>query len=52
MAKKRKGSKFTPRKRRVGFVLYCEDSPFRAKIVRNKKAYNRKKTLDISEYLW
>jgi hypothetical protein len=31
-----------PHKTRAHLVLFCADSPFKPKIVANKKAYNRK----------
>jgi hypothetical protein len=50
MSKKRKIRK-TPRKVRSAYILFARDTPFRPKVVRNKNAYNRKKTLDISEFV-
>ena len=51
MAKKRKARK-TPRKARSAYILFARDTPFRPKVVKKKNAYKRKKTLDISEFVW
>jgi hypothetical protein len=51
MAKKRKARKL-PRKARSAYILFAKDTPFRPKVVSKKNAYNRKKTLDISEFIW
>jgi len=50
MAKNRKARK-TPRKARSAYVLFARDTPFRPKVVSKKNAYNRKKTLDISDFV-
>ena len=50
MSKKRKVRK-VPRKVRSAYILFARDTPFRPKVVRNKKAYDRKKTLDISNFV-
>lgn len=31
-----------PYKTRAHLVLFCKDTPFKAKVVKSKKAYNRK----------
>lgn len=31
-----------PHKTRAHIVLFCKDTPFKAKVVQNKKAYTRK----------
>jgi|LULS01.1.fsa_nt_gb hypothetical protein len=41
-----------PRKKpRTGFYLFVKDSPFKPRIIHNKKLYNRKKRLDISKLI-
>ena len=50
MSKKRKIRK-VPRKVRSAYILFAKDTPFRPKVVRNKKAYDRKKTLDFSDFV-
>ena len=50
MSKKRKVRKL-PRKVRRAYVLFTKHTPFRPQVVRNKKAYDRKKTLDISDFV-
>ena len=50
MSKKLKIRK-VPRKVRSAYILFARDTPFRTKVVRNKKAYDRKKTLDFSDFV-
>jgi len=50
MSKKRKVQK-SPRKVRSAYVLFARNTPFRPKVVSKKNAYNRKKTLDISDFV-